>query len=78
MKWQDVCAPAWLYGFNHEEAANLRAAADLEDGLAIALAGIDPSGPFMNMPWSGSPGKRRCLQTCHELSARRARDPRSA
>ena len=43
----------WLYGFNHEEAAYcFRAAADLDDRLAIAWWGIAfASGPFMNMPW---------------------------
>ena len=70
---------AWLYGFNHEEAANcFRAAADLEDGLAIAWWGIAiSSGPFMNMPWEWftREEKIKALQTCHQLSPRRARDP---
>ena len=69
---------AWLYGFNHEEAANcFRAAADLEDGLAIAWWGIAiSSGPFMNMPWEWftREEKIRALQTCHgAVSAARAR-----
>ena len=69
---------AWLYGFNHEEAANcFRAAADLEDGLAIAWWGIAiSSGPFMNMPWEWftREEKIKALQTCHgAVNAARAR-----
>ena len=60
---------AWLYGFNHEEAAHcFRTAADLEDGLAIAWWGIAmASGPFMNMPWDwfGDDEKERALRICH-------------
>ncbi|MEC8130282.1 MAG: hypothetical protein VX081_01100, partial [Pseudomonadota bacterium] len=60
---------AWLYGFNHEEAAHcFRTAADLEDGLAIAWWGIAiSSGPFMNMPWEWftRDEKIKALQTCH-------------
>ena len=61
---------AWLYGFNHEEAAHcFRVAADLDDGLAIAWWGIAlSSGPFMNMPWEWFTRKEKeqALQTCHQ------------
>ena len=60
---------AWLYGFNHEEAAHcFRAAADLDDSLAIAWWGIAfASGPFMNMPWGWftHEEKARALLVCH-------------
>lgn len=69
---------SWLYGFNHEEAAHcFRAAAELEDGLAIAWWGIAmSSAPFMNMPWDWFTNveKEQALKTCHHaITAAQAR-----
>ena len=44
---------AWVYGFNHEEAAIcFRRAVEIDPTCAIAHWGIAlASGPFYNLPW---------------------------
>ena len=77
---------AWLYGFNHEEAVHcFRAAAQADDGLALAWWGIAiSSGPFMNLPWSWLNATEKadmlaaCLVAVREAEKRAAAAPPEA
>ena len=64
-----ACGFGWLYAFNQEEAArSFRAAAAIQDDMAIAWWGIAiANGPFMNLPWDWLTAveKAKALSACH-------------
>lgn len=63
---------AWIYGYNHEEAALcFRKALDRDPGCAIAWWGVAlASGPFYNMPWDwfGAEEAREATAVCHRAA----------